>query len=101
MGDALMAIFNFPIRHMDHPKQAVLVAQDIQRRWTQRSRSLGSAQGSSGEDVGVGIGIDCGDVSFGEFGRTHHDLTAIGTVGRFLRRDPGDGSGSRPSASRS
>jgi class 3 adenylate cyclase len=24
--------------------------------------------------------IDCGDVSFGEFGRSHHDLTAIGTV---------------------
>jgi class 3 adenylate cyclase len=75
MGDAVMAIFNFPIRHADHPTQAVLAAQDIQRRWTQRSRSLGSAQ-----DVGVGVGIDCGEVSFGEFGRTHHDLTAIGTV---------------------
>jgi class 3 adenylate cyclase len=80
MGDAVMAIFNFPIRHEDHPKQAVLAAQDIQRRWTQRLRSLRSEEGSSGEDVGVGIGIDCGDVSFGEFGRTHHDLTAIGTV---------------------
>jgi class 3 adenylate cyclase len=75
MGDAVMAIFNFPIRREDHPKQAVLAAQDIQRRWAQRLRSLGSAQ-----DVGVGIGIDCGNVSFGEFGRTHHDLTAIGTV---------------------
>jgi class 3 adenylate cyclase len=80
MGDAVMAIFNFPIRHGDHPRQAVLAAQDIQRRWAQRPRSLGSAQGSNGEDVGVGIGIDCGDVSFGEFGRTHPDLTAIGTV---------------------
>ena len=75
MGDAVMAIFNFPMRHADHPTQAVLAAQDIQRRWTQRSCSLGSAQ-----DVGVGVGIDCGEVSFGEFGRTHHDLTAIGTV---------------------
>jgi class 3 adenylate cyclase len=81
MGDAVMAVFNFPIRHEDHPRQAVLAAQDIQRRWTQRSRSLGSAQGSSGEeDVGVGIRIDCGHVSFGEFGRTRQDLTAIGTV---------------------
>jgi class 3 adenylate cyclase len=75
MGDAVMAIFNFPIRHEDHPGQAVLAAQDIQKRWTQRLRSLGSSQ-----DVGVGVGIDCGEVSFGEFGRTHHDLTAIGTV---------------------
>ena len=75
MGDAVMAIFNFPIRHEDHPRQAVLAAQDIQRGWTQRSRLLGSAQ-----DIGVGVGIDCGEVSFGEFGRTHHDLTAIGTV---------------------
>jgi class 3 adenylate cyclase len=75
MGDAVMAIFNFPIRHTDHPRQGVLAAQDIQRRWTQRLRSLRSAQ-----DVGIGVGIDCGDVSFGEFGRTHHDLTAIGTV---------------------
>jgi class 3 adenylate cyclase len=75
MGDAVMAIFNFPIRHADHPRQAVLAAQDIQRRWTRRLRSLGNAQ-----DVGVGVGIDCGEVSFGEFGRTHQDLTAIGTV---------------------
>jgi class 3 adenylate cyclase len=80
MGDAVIAIFNFAIRHEDHPKHSVLAAQDIQRRWTQRLRSLGSAQGSNGEDVADGIGIDCGDVSFGEFGRTHQDLTAIGTV---------------------
>jgi class 3 adenylate cyclase len=104
MGDAVMAIFNFPIRHADHPAQAVLAAQDIQKRWTQRLRSLGSAQ-----DVGVGVGIDCGVVSFGEFGRTHHDLTAIGTVVNRASRaqsaassgeNPGDGGGSRPSAGR-
>jgi class 3 adenylate cyclase len=75
MGDAVMAIFNFPIRHEDHPGQAVLAAHEIQQRWTERLRSLGS-----GQDIGVGIGVDCGNVSFGEFGRTHHDLTAIGAV---------------------
>jgi class 3 adenylate cyclase len=94
MGDAVMAIFNFPIRREDHPRQAVLAAQDIQRRWAQRLRSRGSAQRSSGEDVGVGIGIDCGDVSFGEFGRTHQDLTAIGTVvNRALRAQSAASSG--------
>jgi class 3 adenylate cyclase len=31
-------------------------------------------------DVGVGIGIHCGEISFGEFGHAHRDVTAIGTV---------------------
>jgi adenylate cyclase len=30
--------------------------------------------------IAVGVGIDSGEVKFGEFGRTHQDLTAIGTV---------------------
>jgi class 3 adenylate cyclase len=37
---------------------------------------LGFASG----EVGVGVGIHCGELSFGEFGRSHRDLTAIGTV---------------------
>jgi len=32
IGDAVMAIFNFPIHQGDHPRQAVLAAQEIQRR---------------------------------------------------------------------
>jgi class 3 adenylate cyclase len=79
MGDAVMAIFNFPIRQEDHPKQAVLAAREIQERWRQRLRS-GSARPTDEQGIGVGVGIDCGEVSFGEFGRTHYDLTAIGTV---------------------
>ena len=40
------------------------------------------SNGPAGEkvDLGVGIGIDSGNASFGEFGRAHRDLTAIGTV---------------------
>ena len=40
------------------------------------------AEGASvdGSELGVGIGIDSGETSFGEFGRSHRDLTAIGTV---------------------
>ena len=30
--------------------------------------------------IGIGIGIDCGDTNFGEFGHSHRDLTAVGTV---------------------
>src|SRR5262245_18809460 len=73
IGDAVMAIFNFPIQHKDHAERAVLAAREIQRRCNLRREF-----GESG--LGVGIGIDSGDASFGEFGRSHRDLTAIGTV---------------------
>ena len=36
MGDAVMAVFNFPIRRDDHPRQAVLAARAIQDRWNVR-----------------------------------------------------------------
>jgi adenylate cyclase len=80
MGDAVMAIFNFPIRQEDHPGQAVLAAREIQDRWHTRRAALAQAESAEEEAISVGIGIDCGEVQFGEFGRTHHDLTAIGTV---------------------
>ena len=31
-------------------------------------------------ELGIGIGIHAGELCFGEFGRSHNDLTAIGTV---------------------
>jgi class 3 adenylate cyclase len=77
MGDAVMAIFNFPIGRRDHPTRAVLAAKAIQQRWTAHGRSLNE---TSDIPVGVGIGIDCGELNFGEFGRSRHDLTAIGIV---------------------
>jgi adenylate cyclase len=69
IGDAVMAIFNFPIGHADHARQAVLAAREMQRDFAARR-----------DEFGVGIGIHCGQVSFGEFGRSHRDVTAIGTV---------------------
>jgi adenylate cyclase len=86
IGDAVMAIFNFPIGQSDHPRQAVLAAQDIQRRWNARRETLGAELGLAGADLGVGIGIHCGELSFGEFGRSHRDLTAIGTVVNLASR---------------
>jgi adenylate cyclase len=41
---------------------------------------LARTLGVDGSELGVGIGIHCGELSFGEFGRSHRDLTAIGTV---------------------
>ena len=86
IGDAVMAIFNFPIRQDDHPRLAVLVAQDIQRRWSAMRETLGAELGLARAELGVGIGIHCGELSFGEFGRSHRDLTAIGTVVNLASR---------------
>ncbi len=73
IGDAVMAVFNFPITQDDHPRQALAAAREIQQRLEARKKEAGL-------DFGVGIGLQCGKVSFGEFGRSHRDLTAIGTV---------------------
>lgn len=81
IGDAIMAIFNFPIQQPNHAEQAVRAGREIQQRWEARRRTLlAENEALGGVELGVGIGIDSGDASFGEFGRSHRDLTAIGTV---------------------
>lgn len=86
MGDAVMAVFNFPIKQGDHTQQAVLAARKIQESWGATRGSLAEAFGFATGDLEVGIGIDCGKVSFGEFGRSRLDLTAIGTVVNMASR---------------
>jgi class 3 adenylate cyclase len=80
MGDAVMAVFNFPIKHEDHAARAVAAARKIQELWRARRGELAQAFGAEAATIGVGIGVATGKVNFGEFGRTHQDLTAIGTV---------------------
>ena len=80
IGDAIMAVFNFPIRQIDHAAQAVRAARQIQQRWRARRPDLVGGLGINEESLCIGIGINSGDVSFGEFGQSHRDLTAIGTV---------------------
>ena len=79
MGDAIMAVFNFPISRDDHATEAMRTARAIQERWLARTNA-GQMFGVDDEKIGVGVGIDCGKVNFGEFGHAHQDLTAIGTV---------------------
>src|SRR5215472_2685793 len=86
IGDAVMAVFNFPIKQEDHARQAVLAARAIQGRWSARRETLVEALGLTGTELGVGIGIHCGELSFGEFGRSHRDLTVIGTVVNLASR---------------
>jgi class 3 adenylate cyclase len=80
IGDAVMAVFNFPIRRDDHARQAVLAARQIRARCGARRAELAAALGLADDALAVGVGIDSGALSFGEFGRSHRDLTAIGTV---------------------
>src|SRR5208282_1099094 len=80
MGDAVLAVFNFPIKHEDHAAHAVGAARRIQELWRAQRDELSHEFGVEAATIGVGIGLDTGKVNFGEFGRTHHDVTAIGTV---------------------
>ena len=82
IGDAVLAIFNFPVRQADHATQAVLAAREIQHCFRSRGEDLMRVIGLREQEIeiGVGIGIDSGDTNFGEFGYAHRDLTAIGTV---------------------
>jgi adenylate cyclase len=80
IGDAVMAVFNFPIHRDDHVAQAVLAARDLQASCQEKFSTFARTWGMPESDLGVGVGIDSGNVSFGEFGRSHRDLTAIGTI---------------------
>lgn len=80
IGDAVLAIFNFPVKQEDHPAQALLAARAIQSRFAERRDALMETIGTRDVEFGIGIGIDSGETNFGEFGQSHRDLTAIGTV---------------------
>ena len=80
LGDAVMAMFNFPIKQDDHASQALRTARQIQRRWRARRPDLVQGLDVAEGSLCIGIGISSGNLSFGEFGQSHRDLTAIGTV---------------------
>jgi class 3 adenylate cyclase len=80
IGDAVMAVFNFPMKRDDHARLALLAARELQKNWRARRETLIKAHGLTFSELGIGIGIHSGELSFGEFGRSHRDLTAIGTV---------------------
>jgi adenylate cyclase len=80
LGDAVLAIFNFPVRQKDHATQALLAAREIQTTFAARRDQVLQDIGLPDADLGIGIGLDCGDTNFGEFGKSHRDLTAVGTV---------------------
>ena len=84
IGDAIFAIYNFPIRRSDHIKQAVLSGTELQRRCrAMKTKKLG---GRGDLPVGIGVGIHTGDVTVGEIGTSIKDFTAIGEVVNLASR---------------
>ena len=85
VGDAVMAIFNFPITRPDHARQAVAAARELRERCATRQTAL-VAEGFDPAALGLGIGIHTGLAAFGEFGRVHKDFTAIGDTVNLAAR---------------
>jgi adenylate cyclase len=84
LGDGVMAVFNFPLARADHARRAVEAARQIQRRCSERVTA--SAGSTLPHGLAVGIGLHAGLTSFGEFGRVHRDLTAVGSVVNLAAR---------------
>jgi adenylate cyclase len=86
IGDAVLAIFNFPYTRGDHVEQAALAAMDIQKRWSERTRTAAESGRAS---LGVGIGIHTGLASIGEIGKACKDFTITGPVVNMASRIQG------------
>ena len=102
IGDAVMAVFNFPLVRDEHPGNAVRAAREIQKNWRERREALVAAHGLTASELGIGIGIHSGELSFGEFGRIppgpdgdrHRGKHRLpGPVGRRSRPDTRDAGG--------
>lgn len=80
IGDAVLAIFNFPIMREDHVRQAVLAAIELQERCSEKKKLMMIDGEGKPCAVGVGIGIHTGLASIGEVGTAYRDFTVVGSV---------------------
>lgn len=89
LGDAVLAVFNFPIMQKDHIRQAVLAGVEIQRSCQGGSSLTVKTSEGQSHSMGIGIGIHTGDVSVGEIGTAYRDFTIIGPVVNIASRIQG------------
>jgi adenylate cyclase len=80
LGDAVLAVFGFPILRDDHAMQAVLAGLDIQRGCREQKALLVEEAGGVPVPVGVGVGVHTGEASMGEVGTAYRDFTIVGPV---------------------
>jgi adenylate cyclase len=83
IGDAVLAIFNFPLIRKDHVQNAVSAAVQLQKECQHMKAESGL---SDIQTLGVGIGIHTGESYVGEVGTTYKDFTAIGPVVNLTSR---------------
>jgi len=86
IGDAVLAIFNFPILQEDHVRQAVLAGLEIQKKWMERKNQAVTTTEGRDFSVGIGVGIHTGHASIGEVGTAYKDFTIIGPVVNLASR---------------
>jgi adenylate cyclase len=83
IGDAVFAIFNFPLVRKNHVLNALNAAIQLQKQ----CRDLKGKIGLSDEhNLGVGIGIHTGICNIGEVGNSYKDFTAIGSIVNLAAR---------------
>lgn len=76
IGDAILAVFNEPIKDKKHPQNAILCAtkmlgkvQEIRKKWKLAGKP----------DIGISIGINTGSAFIGNIGTPNHlEYTVIG-----------------------
>ena len=83
IGDAVLAIFNFPLIRERHVQNAVSAAVQLQKDCLHMKAEIGL---SDIHTLGVGIGIHTGESYIGEVGTTYKDFTAIGPVVNLTSR---------------
>ncbi len=84
VGDAVMALFNAPLRHTDHPKRAVIAASEIQSE-------LAVLRERFKLDLQASVGIATGWARVGRVGsQDSKDYTAMGDVVNLAARLQGN-----------
>jgi class 3 adenylate cyclase len=83
MGDAVMAIFNAPLKQEDHVLRAVKAANAMQKAITDFHRQ----QGEQTSNLAFGVGIHVGEAVVGNVGTTKRmDYTTIGDAVNLSKR---------------
>lgn len=83
IGDAVLAIFNFPMVRENHTTNAVEAAINLQKQ-TQHIRDTLLIRDD--QKIGIGIGLHTGICNIGEVGNSYKDFTAIGNVVNLASR---------------
>ena len=83
IGDAVLAIFNFPLVRKEHVMNAVSAAIELQKNCKNLKNEIGLGHEHG---LGIGIGIHTGDCFLGEVGTSYKDFTAIGPVVNLASR---------------